>query len=151
MLIADLIEIEDTNKVDQPTPELSMASPPDWRLKSELFRQKVRRVMEYLGIENNQGNFRQWNGLLDWDAIDKSIEHPTKLALCHVLDGRGQKVACDGRLVVVAREIAACSESEASEILAKESKVFVKWWEPTRFDCGEAVMAELRKELSNGN
>ena len=48
--------------------------------------------------------------------------------------------------VVGCREIAACSESEASEILAKESKVFVKWWEPVPFDCGEAVMEELRRQ-----
>jgi len=48
-------------------------------------------------------------------------------------------------------QITASGESEASEILAKESKVFVKWWEPTMFDCGEAVMEALRKELSNGN
>jgi len=56
------------------------------------------------------------------------MNHPTRVALCHVLDGQGQEVTVKGRLVLVAREIAACNESEAAEILAKESKVFVKWW-----------------------
>ena len=50
------------------------------------------------------------------------------MALCYVLDGQGQKVEVEGKPVVVAREIASCSESEAAEILAKESKVFVRWW-----------------------
>jgi hypothetical protein len=50
------------------------------------------------------------------------------MALCHVLDQRCQIVKCEGRPVIVAEEIVACSESEAVEILARQSKVFVKWW-----------------------
>jgi len=122
-------------------------SKPDNRLKSEKFRQKVRRVFEYLGIENNHGNFNQWNRLLNWDQIDKSIDRPTRLAIYHTLDAGGNVMAIMGRPVVGAKEIAACSESEASKILAKESKVFIKWWEITRFDCGEVVMQSLNDEL----
>ena len=116
---------------------------PDPRLKSEVFRQKVRRVFAYLGIENTQGNFYQWNGLLNWDKIDKSIDHPTRLAIYHTLNGSGNIISIMGRPVVGAQEIAACSEAEATKILAKESKVFIRWWEITRFDCGQAVMEEL--------
>ena len=121
---------------------------PDPRLKSEQFRQKVRRVFEHLGIANSQGNFNQWDGLLNWDKIDRSIDHPTRLAIYHTRGRSGDIIEILGRPVVSAQEIATHSESEASEILAKESKVFVKWWKPTRFDCGEAVMAELRKEIA---
>ncbi len=56
------------------------------------------------------------------------IDHPTRDALCHILDQRGRVVECEGEPVVVCEEIAACSESEAAEILTKQSKVFVKWW-----------------------
>ncbi len=120
---------------------------PDPRLRSENFRQKVRRVFAHLGIENSQGNFYQWNDVLDWARIDKSIDHPSRFALHHTRDRSGNIIEIQGRPVVIASEIAAHSESEASEILEKASKVFIKWWEPTRFDCGEAVMESLNEEL----
>ena len=77
---------------------------------------------------DNHGNFRQWDRFIDWTALARSIDHPGKTAICHVLDGNGEIVKIQGRSVTVAREIVACSESEAAEILAKESKTFVKWW-----------------------
>jgi len=126
----------------------TMPKPQDPRLRSEQFRQKVRRVFAHLGIENTQGNFRQWDRFLDWDKIDYSIDHPTRLAIYHTKDAGGNIISIMGRPEVGHQEIVACSESEASKILAKESKVFIRWWEPTRFNCGEAVMAELRKEVS---
>ena len=129
--------------------ESTMSKPKDPRLKSEQFRQKVRRVFAHLGIDNSQGNFNQWNGLLNWDKIDQSIDHPTRLAIHHTRGVGGDIIEIQAVPVVGCREIAACSESQASKILAKESKVFVKWWEITRFDCGEAVMEELRKEYAN--
>lgn len=119
----------------------------EWIYARYACRQKVRRVFAHLGIENSQGNFSQWNGLLDWDKIDKSIDQPTRLAIYHTLDAGGNIISIMGRPVVSHQEIAAYSESEASNILAKESKVFVKWLEITSFDCGEAVMESLRKEL----
>ena len=122
----------------------------DPRLRSEAFRQKVRRVFAHLNIENNQGNFQAWSKVLDWAAIDASIDHPTRLALHHTMDRNGNIIEITGRPEVLVSEIAACSESQASEILAKASKVFIRWWEPTRFDCGPAVMVTLGKELSNG-
>ena len=105
----------------------TVTKPKDPRLKSERFRQKVRRVFAHLGIENSQGNFRQWIGLLDWDKMDKSIDHPTRLAIYHTLDAGGNVISIMGRPVSGAQEIAACSESEATKKLAKESKVFIRW------------------------
>ena len=104
------------------------SKPKDPRLRSELFRQKARRVFEHLGIENSQGNFYQWNDVLDWDQIDKSIDHPTRLVLHHTRDRHGNIIEIQGRPVVLASEIAAHSEREASEILEKASKVFIRWW-----------------------
>ena len=100
----------------------------DTRFRDPTFRRAVRQVLKYLGEEPIWGNFRKYDGIIDWEAFAENINHPTRVALCHVLDGQGQKVKVEGKPVVVAREIASCSESEAAEILVKESKVFVKWW-----------------------
>ena len=93
-----------------------------------VFRRAVRQVLEYLGEEPIFGNFIKYDGLIDWKVFAENINRPKRLALCHVLDGQGQKVTVEGTPVVVAREIVACSKSEAAQILAKESKVLVKWW-----------------------
>ena len=45
-----------------------------------------------------------------------------------MLDAKGQKIKFKGKPVMVAREIESCSESEAAEMLARESKVFIRWW-----------------------
>ena len=100
----------------------------DTRFRDPASCQAVRQVLEYIGEEPSFENFRKYDGIIDWEAFTENINHPTRVALCHVLDGRGQEVTVKGMPIVVAREIAACSESEAAEILAKESKVFVKWW-----------------------
>ena len=97
--------------------------------KVEECRAIVRRVLTAMGYEPIYRNFRLWDPLLDWSATAKLMDRPpTRMALCHVLDQRGQIVKCEGRPVVVAEEIVACSESKAVEILARQSKVFVKWW-----------------------
>lgn len=101
----------------------------DSRFSEVTFRQAVRQVLEYLGEEPTYGNFRKYDGIIDWEAFAENINHPTRIALCYILDGQGQEITLKSGPVVVAREIAACSESEAAEILAKESKVFVKWWQ----------------------
>jgi len=100
----------------------------DTRFRDAAFRRAVWQVLEHVGEEPIFGNFKKYDRLIDWEAFAHSINHPTRVALCHVLDNRGQKVVIEGTPVVVAREIEACGESEAEEILAKESKVFVKWW-----------------------
>jgi len=100
----------------------------DTRFREPAFCRAVRQVLEYLGEEPIFGNFRKYDGLIYWEAFAESINHPKKLALCHVLDCLGQEITKDGKPVVVAREIEACSKSEACEILARESKRFIKWW-----------------------
>ena len=97
--------------------------------ETEEYRAIVRRVLTAMGYEPTNGNFRLWDPLLDWSATAKLMDRPpTRTALCHVLDQCGQIVKCEGRPVVVAEEIVACSESQAAKILKKQSKVFVKWW-----------------------
>jgi hypothetical protein len=97
--------------------------------KAEEYCAIVRRVLTAMGYEPTYRNSRLWDPLLDWRATAKLMDRPlTRTALCHVLDQRGQIVKCEGRPVVVAEEIVACSESEAVDILARQSKVFMNWW-----------------------
>ena len=97
--------------------------------KAEEYRATVRRVLTAMGYEPTYRNFRLWDPLLDWSATAKLMDRPpTRTALCHVLDQRRQIVRCEGRPVMVAEEIVACSESKAVESLARQSKVFVRWW-----------------------
>ena len=97
--------------------------------KAEEYRAIVRRVLTAMGYEPTYRNFRLWDPLLDWRATAKLMDRPpTRTALCHVLDQRRQIVKYEGRPVVVAEEIVACSESEAAKISKKQSKVFVRWW-----------------------
>jgi hypothetical protein len=101
---------------------------PDPRFESERFRRSVRRVLQDIGQEPTFGNFKRYDKFIDWEQYAKNLEHPTKVALCHVLDGQGRKVCLNGVPVQVAQEIPACSESEAARLLKKQSKVFVRWW-----------------------
>jgi len=85
------------------------------RVTAEQFRQVVRRCLEHIGEVPNHGNFRKWDGLLDWYALSRSIDRPTRDVLYHTLDRSGNIVEIMGRPVVSCQEIVACSESEAAE------------------------------------
>jgi hypothetical protein len=77
------------------------------------------------------GDFRLWDPLIDWRETAKLLEQPpTRVALCHILDGAGKVIRRDGKPVVVARNVKANNEVEATEILRRSSLVFVKWWLP---------------------
>ena len=101
----------------------------DPRLNSERFRQVVRCVFEYLGIENTRANFRTWNSLLDWNQIARSIDRPKmKTAMYYLLDRQGLIVENIGVKVISAHDITACTDAEAVEILRKECKQFIRWF-----------------------
>jgi len=98
--------------------------------QAEQYRRMVRRVLTALGYEPTCGNFRLLNPLIDWRAAAKLMDQPPiRIALCHILDGNGKTVRCQGRPVVVARTIKANTESEAKKNLSRSSHVFVKWWD----------------------
>ncbi len=124
MLFSDL----SSPQIGLAPPQKQKARDKDPRFRSESFRQAVRRVLVDIGEEPNYGNFRKYDGLIDWEVYANNLDHPTRTALCNILDGQGQKVMVDGIPVHVAEDIPVCSEIEAAELLAKESKAFVKWW-----------------------
>lgn len=88
----------------------------------------VRRVLESLGLESNFGNYRKFNGVIDWWSYVRFLDKPTKVALCHIVDRHGELVEVYGSPVQVAEEIEDCTDDCARKILAKQSKRFVKWW-----------------------
>ena len=108
--------------------KVEKASPifPDPRFESERFRQSVRRVLEDIGEKPTFENFKKYDKFIEWEQYAENLDSPTKIALCHILDGQGLKVCINGVPVQVAQEIPACSESEAAKILRKQSKVFVR-------------------------
>ena len=97
--------------------------------QAEEYRAIVRRVLTAMGYEPTYRNFRLWDPLLDWRATAKLMDQPpTRTALCHILDGSGNIIACDGRPVVVARDVDIGTEAAVAEILSRSSHLFVKWW-----------------------
>ena len=87
-----------------------------------------RRVLEDIAEKPVFKNFKKYDKFIDWEMYAKNLDNPTRIAMCNILDGQGQKVCVNGVPVQVAQEILACNESEAAKILKKQSKVFVKWW-----------------------
>ena len=88
----------------------------------------VRRVLEWLGREPTSDNFKLLDPIMDWATTAKSINCPTRTALCHIIDGCGRVVTDRGKPVVVARDVETSTEAEAAEILSRSSHVFVRWW-----------------------
>lgn len=109
-------------------PETQISPKTDPRMMSERFRAAVRKCLEFIGEVPNHGNFRKWDRFIDWYALARSIDHPTRLALYHTRMAGDNICEIMGRPEVGAKEIVACSESEATRILKKESKVFIRWW-----------------------
>lgn len=55
--------------------------PTDPRLRDEDFKQKVRIVFDYFGIQNNMKNFKHYDKIIDWIETARGIEHPIKRTL----------------------------------------------------------------------
>jgi len=98
--------------------------------EKEHFRQIVRRVLKAMDYwEPTYGDFRLWDGLIDWRETAELMEKKqSNTALCHILDKHGKIVKCEGKPVVVARDIEASTGAEAAEILSQSSHVFLRWW-----------------------
>ena len=88
----------------------------------------VRKVLNFLDIETNYGNFHKYNSMIDWQAFSKWINHPTRTALYYLENRRGMRVEVMGTPVVCAEDIPVCTEYQAREILDRDNKIFVRWW-----------------------
>lgn len=62
---------------------------------------------------------------VDWEALGKSIERPSRTAVCHILDGDGKIVISQGRPARVHVEVPV---SNVKEELKKRSLRFIGWY-----------------------
>jgi hypothetical protein len=77
----------------------SPPNPPDSRLSDPLFAASVRTVLEYLGLESTQGNFRKYDSrhggsIKNWPAFADRISFPRMTAEVAVKGGRGAMLFC---------------------------------------------------------
>ena len=109
----ELTDIKSLNKI-----------PTDPRLRSEKFRQDVRLVLDYLGVENTVGNFRKYDSEfhIDWEVFADGIRHPKHTAVVEILV-RGTDT---GKTRCI--DLPGDSKDEAIKKLDKSRYVFRKWW-----------------------
>ena len=111
-----------------PCPQDSRTKNEDPLSRDPQLREAVKKVLNFLDLEANYGNFRTYDSIIDWKAFARSIDHPIRTAICRLKDRHDRLVCVDGVPVQIAEDIDACAEDQAREILAKQNKIFVKWW-----------------------
>lgn len=84
----------------------------------------IRKVLDHFGL--SQSDFEELDQYVDWEAVAGFIERPIKIAVCHILDGKGEIVMSLGEPVKVYREVLVVT---AEEYLNKQSMIFVEWWD----------------------
>jgi len=119
--------------------------------EKEQYRQIVRRVLKLMGYDKpTYGDFRLWDGLIDWRATAELLDKPPiNTALCHTLDKCGKVVESKGKPVVVAMDVMAKTEEEAAKILSKSSHVFLSWWPSDSFPKTYNKQCEVGKKVEN--
>ena len=76
-----------------------------------------KQILEHFGLDENVGRY------VDFEALARSLETPTKVAVCHILGKDGKIVISNGKAVKVYREVQVGSEQELKGL------VFVEWWD----------------------
>lgn len=84
--------------------------------------------------ELEESDFERLDPIVDWESLAKSIETPTKVAICHTLDAKGKVVMRKFEPSLGKPEEPAISYVEvhvnnAEAELRKKSLRFVKWWD----------------------
>lgn len=85
---------------------------------------EVKKVLDHFGLDEN--DYERLSSCVDWESLAKSIENPTKVAVCNVLDGNGEIVMSNGKPTRVFEEV---QVENAQEELKKKSLLFVEWWD----------------------
>jgi len=81
-------------------------------------------VLDYLGLDRNKANYKKFDSLVDWEAVDENIRKPRKLAVCQVITPKGV-VMRDGKPLEVFEEVAVGKHVKELE---RRSKKFIRWW-----------------------
>lgn len=73
----------------------------DPRFRVPGFREKVRVVLGSLGLESNYGNFRKYDGIVDWEATAFNVENPRSRALVKPMI-MGKECKCRSHVIELA-------------------------------------------------
>ena len=93
-------------------------------MKTQTITEAARKVLDHFGLDEN--DYQKLDPLVDWEALARYIENPTKIAVCHILDVDGKIVMRNSEPIRVHEEVAV---ENAEEELKKNSLVFVEWWD----------------------
>ena len=81
-------------------------------------------VLDHFGLEAS--DLPELERSVDIDALARQIEDPTKLAVCNILNGRGEIIMKDGKPAIHHEEVPV---KNALKILAEKSLRWLKWWD----------------------
>ncbi len=81
-----------------------------------------KQILDHFGLDDKDA--AAMDPYVDWESLGKSIEEPTRVAVCHILDGEGEIVMSEGRPATVHVEV----PTEYEEELKKRSLRFIGWF-----------------------
>jgi len=115
-------EIENSQSSSSPEKEKNVTGDP--RFNDPKFKEAVRLVLLYLGLESTQGNFRKHDSrhggsIKNWLAFAERISSPRMTAEVAVKGGRGEMLFCV--------DLPGRSREEAIKKLDTECYRFVRW------------------------
>lgn len=105
-------------------------------MKSEISNVKlseaVRKVLDHYELED--ADFERLDPIVDWESMAKSIENPTKTAVCHTLNAKGEVVMRRfepslGKPEEPAIVYVEVHVNNAEEELKQKPLVFIEWWD----------------------
>jgi hypothetical protein len=115
-------EIENSQSSSSPEKEKNVTGDP--RFNDPKFKEAVRLVLLYLGLESTLGNFRRYDSkyggiISDWPAFAERISSPRMTAEVAVKGGRGEMLFCV--------DLPGRTRQEAIKKLDTERFVFKRW------------------------
>lgn len=81
-----------------------------------------KQILDHFGLDDKDAE--ELDPYVDWEALGRSIEEPTKMAVCNIIDKRGKIVICEGKPARVHVEV---NIKNYQEKLNKQSLRFVEW------------------------
>lgn len=115
-------EIENSQSSSSPEKEKNVTGDP--RFNDPKFKEAVRLVLLYLGLESTLGNFRRYDSkyggiIRDWLAFAERISSPRMTAEVAVKGGRGEMLFCV--------DLPGATREEAIKKLDRELYIFRRW------------------------
>lgn len=85
----------------------------------------TQKVLDHFGLKET--DIEALDPYVDWKALEKSIDNPTKSAVCNILDAKGNIVMSERKPAKVIFDVPVANTFK--EELEKRSLKFVEWWD----------------------